>query len=325
MTRTLALVSAFVALTLACSKSSPSTPSTPTPGASVTVSTYVGTLIVPGGGGLGGMLLLTKSSGSTFANRRLTPSWLTTLIDFVQPTLSAQSSSASGTLVTDAGPVVQLSGTFANNTFSLAGGGYSITATVAGTSVMGSGSAPGGVPAQVNAVPPPSGAPPSPSAEGTYRSQFRIDAPYNVRVVRTDTGAVMANCSVTMRIDGTMSIHLSREPSGYTGFMLVSWTERAEGTPSGFGCPPFTVNNFGPFGINYLGPLDSLVFASREVSTQGAFTTTRTQAFVGALTGTTVQGTYWKALHHQGTGSGSPPTNLTEGYQNSSTPMTLIK
>ena len=316
------LACVMVGLTLACS--SPAGP-TRDNSTAATVGTFVGNLTVPGQAELGGLLLLTKSGTSPVASRSLSPRWLAAFVDFVQPTVYAQGA-ATGMLVTDGGPVVSLSGTFGGGMFHMTGGGYTIAASVTGTTITGTGSAPGGATAQVVAVPSPPPTIPTASAEGIYRTAFHIDAPFKFKNVRADNGDVFADCSFTLAIDGNLSLDFSKEGSNYTGFLQTTWSERNVLPGTGFGCPTTSpVSSFGPTGVEYSGPLDPMVFAYVDRGTSGPFSITRTHAFVGTFTGSAFQGRFSISFNMTGLAPGPPAVMHTSGYPSTSISVTLTK
>lgn len=308
----------------ACSGSNPAGPDGGS-GAPV-ISTYVGTLEVPGGAGLGGLLMLKKSSSLAFASRSLPGRWLTTLRDLVEPSLQAQSA-ATGTLVTDAGLVVALTGTFNSTTFSMTGGGYSITASVNGTAVTGSGTAPGGAVAQVASVAPavaPS-VPANPS--GTYTSAVRVNPTWAFKIVRNSDGVVQANCQEPRDVGGNLSIRLSHDVgSTWDGHFLFTWTERPAGAATGFGCAAAgTTSSWGPYGIDYRGAVDTLVFTVVETGVDNGLTIVRTLGFVGVINGNTIQGRFWIGYSAAGVTTGPPAQTVTFGYPVSYANLTLGK
>jgi len=311
--------SAVLAGTMACSKSNPTAPGGGVPAA---LSTFVGTLEVPGGAGLGGLLVLNKSS-SVVASRSAPGRWLSALSDLLQPALLAQSS-ASGTLVTDAGPVVPLTGTFNNSTFRMSGGGYSIMATVNGAAISGSGTAPGSVSAQVMSMPTPVASTNPPNPSGTYTSPFQITPTKTFKLVRNDNGVVMANCQEPRSVDGNLSIRLSTDDGNtWDGHLGASWTERPNGTPTGFGCAAVGGTNSDFYGIDFRGPLDTLVFARVHTQAQNGLTDVTTLGFVGVINNSTIQGRFW--ISYITSGITAAAQTLTIGYPATAVNLTLTK
>jgi len=307
----------------ACSGSSPTGPGG---GATPSVGTYVGTLSVPGDAGLGGLLLLKKNS-SFMAGGPAPGRWLAGLLDLVEPRLLAQSA-ATGTLVTDAGPVVALTGTFNSTTFTMSGGGYSISATVNGATISGTGTAPGGAVAQVENMAPsvPPVLPANPS--GTYRSSFQANPLWTFKIVRADNGVVQANCKEPRNVSGDVSIRLSHDTgSTWDGQLLVTWTERPGGPATGFGCGAAgTTNSFGPFGIDFRGTIDvPLVFVGGETTLQNGFTYVRTLGFVGVVNGNSLDGRFWIGFSRTGNVAGPPAQAWTEGYPVTNVSLSLSK
>ena len=95
--------------------------------------------------GLGGTIQLTAPRNASAGLRSDdTGIGLARMLAWLEPSLRAQASgAATGTLVTTNSDVILLTGTYAAGVFNVTGGGYTITATVTGGVIAGTGTAPG--------------------------------------------------------------------------------------------------------------------------------------------------------------------------------------
>jgi len=293
--RFLGLTVAVAAVAIACGKSTPTGPTgSPSPTIpSVVVNTYVGEL----SGGVNGTLTL-RASSSLASPPGGTRLW-SRLLAWVEPVVAAQGSTASGLLVTSAGEVVTLSGTFSGSTFNVSGGGYSIVAAVAstptGTSISGTATVPGGGTATVTAPPPLSGTSPAPgNPAGTYSGTFQINTTASFVDQRADgTVAPFIDCTYNVSVTGQLTVFIPGVlASGLVQAQLdSSWTERIGSTT----CPASTgLNSLGPVsppaGTAYFeGAAGSLIFGRADQGPgNGGGTITRAESFVGAVSGNTV-------------------------------------
>src|SRR5678815_2884298 len=126
LNRIVGLVCVVGVLAFACSKSTPTSPtgSTGSTGSTTNapiVNTYVAEVSL--GGGVTGTVTL-RASSSLASREPAGISVLSRLLAWVEPTVAAQSATATGLLVTSNGDVISLTGTFSNGTFNVSGFGY---------------------------------------------------------------------------------------------------------------------------------------------------------------------------------------------------------
>ena len=286
------LLVAATVLAVGCGESTPSTPTT----SPSTVNTYVGELNL--GGGVTGIVQLRASSSlASIVLPRV--SVLSRLLSWIEPVVTAQSSTASGLLVTSNGQFVTLSGSFSGGTFTVSGSGWSVSATVAtsNTSITGTVTAPGGATVPVTSPAAPQGTGPAPSNPvGTYVGTFSIVTTGTQINTRVSDNSVVQNCSFSVVINGTLSLRLFNVlANGLVQSELTSsWSEIGTGTVSPT-CGPTAANSWGtiapsPGIIGFEGPASSLVYGrvDRSAGPGGSGTITRPETFVGAVSGTTV-------------------------------------
>lgn len=315
-------------LTTACSQSgSPSSPSSSTSSttsaASSTPNTYVGSLSVGGGSDLGGSLQLTASSGLLSASNadRAMPG-LARVIAWLEPRLHAQSGvPATGMLVTSSGSVVPLSGTYASSVFTVSGGGYSIVASVSGGSITGTGTAPGGLAAVVNApAPAATAAPPPADPSGTYTGTFRIDAVQTFKNTFAN-GNVSTNCRFNIAITGTVVIDVQNKGNGQVYAHLTTTGQESETSRT---CSfPFTGVG-GTAGYDFQGSATNLQFGRAGSGSSGSGTVARTESFSGAIGVGEIVGTISRSFNFT-TPTSTPGETHVEGYPTSSASVRLTR
>ena len=325
--RALPVVAIAVVGFTACGKST-STPTSPTTTtATASPITYLGNLSVSGAANLGGSLQLTASQSATAARiadgRR---GVLSRIHAWVEPTLHAQARvAATGMLITTGGAAVPLSGTFSAGVFSMAGGGYGLTATVSGGGISGSGTAPGGLPTVVSAqAPPPPAVPPPSDPSGTYRGSFRIDT---VLVFRnTFPSGGVSQCTFNLAIIGTLTMDLQNLGSGQVkGHLAANWQETEVSRTCSFA---FTGVGVMTSGIDFQGPVTNLQVGRVESGTgggDGRGTITRTQGFSGVVSGNTILGTVSRSFNFTTPIATNPGETHVEGYPVSSVSVTLTR
>ena len=297
--RILALVCAASVLS-ACGKSSPAGPTPSGPAA----NTYVAELNL--GGGVTGTLTL-RASGSLASLERPGVSVLSRLLAWVEPAVAAQSSTATGLLVTSSGEVISLTGTFSGGTFNVSGFGYSIVATVTststGTSISGTATLPGGGTTTVAPPPPlPVTGPPPANPVGTYAGTFHIQTTMSMENRRVSDSSLELNCTFSVTIDGTLSLRLFNVlENGMTQSELTSgYTENRVPVSCKLGNvqlaavpPSVSSENASPPGVGvwgFEGPASSLTFGwvSQGSNNAGQGVITDVASFVGAVSGSTV-------------------------------------
>lgn len=326
----LCLLLSAAMLTTACSKSgspsspSSSTPSTPSAGSS-TPNTYVGSLSVGGGSDLGGSLQLTASSGLLSASNadRARPG-LARVIAWLEPGLHAQSGvPATGMLVTSSGSVVPLSGTYASSVFTVSGGGYSIVASVSGGSITGTGTAPGGLAAVVNApAPAATAAPPPADPSGTYTGPFRIDAGATFKNTLAN-GTVTVNCRINIAITGTLVIDVENKGNGQVYAHLKTTGQESETSRTcSFGAGGGGTS--GSAGYDFQGSATNLQFGRVSSGTSGSGTIARTESFSGAIGVGEIVGTISRSFNFTSPTS-TPGETHVEGYPTSSASVRLTR
>lgn len=298
--RILALICAVSVLAFACGKSTPTGPTTP----EATVNTYVAEVNL--GGGVTGTLTLRASSSLASLEPGNVPV-LSRLLAWVEPSVAAQSSTASGLLVTSTGEVISLTGTFSNGTFNVSGFGYTIVATVtstsAGTSISGTATVPGGGTAPVTPPPPlPVTSPPPANPVGTYSGTFHIETTMTTENRRVSDNSLELNCIFAITIDGTLSLRLFNVlANGLTQSELTTTRKEVRsptscklGTVALPTVPPSVMaQNISPSGSNtagFEGPASSLVYGRvfQGPNDNGQGVITEVESYVGAVSGNTV-------------------------------------
>lgn len=304
--------------------SSSSTSTMPTAAAAVP-TTYLGALSVAGGSDLGGTLQLKASQGllAEVDTQRARPS-LAQLAGWLVPALLAQSGvSATGTLVTTGGSVVPLTGTYSTNTFNVSGGGYTISATVSGGNIAGTGTAPGGLSAVVSAPAPPAAPTPAPAdPSGTYRASVRIDA---VEIFRNTfaSGSVNTNCTFNLAITGNLTIDVQNAGNGQVGAHLTSTWQEAETSRTcafGFTAPGILTAR----ALDFQGSATNIQMGAAESGPSGQGTVVRTQGFSGAIGTGQIVGTISRSFNFT-TSTSNPGEVHVEAYPTSSTTVTLTR
>lgn len=310
--------------TTAPSSSSTSTTTTPTSTATVP-TTYLGALSVAGGSDLGGTLQLKASQGllAEAHIERALPS-LAQVGAWLVPALQAQSGvSATGTLVTTGGSVVPLTGTYSTGTFNVSGGGYTISATVSGGNIAGTGTAPGGLSAVVSAPTPAAAPTPAPAdPSGTYRGSVRIDA---VEIFRNTfaSGAVNTNCTFNLAITGNLTIEVQNVGNGQVGAHLTStWQEAETSRSCAFAfTPPGTL---AARALDFQGSATNIQMGATESGAAGQGTLVRTQGFSGAIGTGQIVGTISRSFNFT-TPTSNPGEVHVEAYPTSSATVTLTR
>jgi len=296
--RILGLVSVVCLLVvLACGKSS--SPTGPTGSTSTgIVNTYVGTVDL--GGGVTGTLQLRASSSLASLKPDGVAMW-SRLLEWVEPTVAAQGSTASGLLFTSNGDVIPLTGTFSNGSFNVSGSGFTIVAAVANTSISGTVTGPG-VSAPVLPPPaPPVTTPPPANPVGTYTGTFHIETTMTFVNRRVSDNSLELNCTFAVTTNGSLSLRLFNVlANGNTQSELtVSYSEGRIPTSCKNGdvklstVPPSvsseSVNpTWAPIGFE--GPASSLFYghSTRLPNGAGQGLITEAETFSGAVSGSTV-------------------------------------
>ena len=289
------------ALSFACGKSG-SSPTGPTTSTAI-VNTYVAEVSL--GGGATGTLTL-RASGSLASLEPSRVPVLSRLLAWVEPAVAAQSSTASGFLVTSNSDVISLSGTFSGGTFNVSGGGYTIVAAVTntstGTSISGTATVPGGGSAAVTPPPPlPVTSPPAANPVGTYSGTFHIETTMSYDNRRVSDNSLELNCIFGVTTDGTLSLRLFNVlPSGLVQSELTTqWSESRRplscrlGTVALSAIPPsVSSENVSPAAgvIGFEGSASSLVYGrvTQGPNNGGQGLITEVESYVGAVSGTTV-------------------------------------
>lgn len=296
--RSVALLCVVSLSAMACGGSSPTGPAGPATSGSVDNNTYVAEMALPGGAT--GMLTLRASSSLALHEPAEIPV-LSRLLEWLEPAVAAQSSPASGLLVTSTGQSISLSGTFSGGTFNVSGAGYTIVATVtntpAGTSISGTAMVPGGGTVPVTAPAPLPVTGPSPANPvGTYAGTFHIETQGTQINRRASDNVVVQDCSFNVVIDGTLSLRLFNVLSNglVQSELTSSWTESGAGTVSPT-CGTGPANSWGTISPGqglaaFEGPPSSLVYghAGPGPNPPAAGTITRAETYLGAVSGNTV-------------------------------------
>jgi len=261
--------------------------------------TFTARLNVPGADSLGGMFRLTTIVSSALSDARAIGTPLLAAMLFPSPkVLFAQSNAgeATGSLTTNTGTVVPLSGTYSGSSFQVTGGGYAITASVSSTGTLtGSGTAPGGSTGAVAPLDTTATAPPPSNATGSYYGTFDMTTTLRSRNT-TAGGALIGTCSFPVRITGNLVMNVTQVSSQspqVTGHLDITWNEQRSGQGS---CPPFTFNQNDYHGIDFDGVVTGLNPARVATYAAGpgnAGKVTRTQGFSGTVSGNTVVGTVY--------------------------------
>lgn len=337
--RLVGLICAVSLVACACGKS---TPTGPTGSTGSTPNTYVAELTLASG--VTGTLTLRASSSLASREPRDIPVW-SRLLAWVEPAVAAQSSTATGLLVTSDGVVVTLSGTFNNGTFNVSGGGYTIvaavTSTSTGTSISGTATVPGGGTAAVTPpamLPGTSPAPANPA--GTYSGTFHIETTASYVNRRVSDNSLELNCTFSVTVDGNLKVTIPGvPPSGLVQAQLDStWTETQVPVSCRLGdvllaaVPPSVLPSTvspGPGVAYFEGSASSLVFghADRGPNQNGQGTITRVENYVGAFSGSTVVMRVSRSFQfvNQFTSTTSGPLTHVSGYPTVSALTTLTK
>jgi hypothetical protein len=303
------------------------------------VNTYLADVSLPGGV-TGNVQLKASSSLSTSLATGHVPV-VSRLLAWIEPSVAAQSSSATGILVTSDGQVIPLTGTFSGGTFNVTGAGFTIVASVTTTStsttITGTVTVPGGasVPLTTPAPIPVTGPPPA-DPRGTYTGTYRIVTTGTAVNRRVSDNSVEQNCIYNVVIDGTLSLRLFNVLSnGLTQSELtVNSTETGTGSVSPT-CGPGTASSWGAnlalsgtFGFE--GPPTSLLYGYVNRSAGGGSgqgTVTRAESFLGAVSGSTVIIKVARSFQfvNSFTSSISGPINSVMGYPTVAVTVTLTK
>jgi len=209
--------------------------------------------------------------------------------------------------------------------FNVTGGGYTITAAVSGAGALtGTGTAPGGLSADVAAAQPPAASQPVPAnPAGTYTGSFRIDTVEKYSETNPNQSVPFFTCTVDVAITGTLKLIVTNTGNGQVnGDLASAWTEKPGATNCGFGFATVSQTS----GLDYDGPPTNLQFGRTESGLDGFETVTRVHGFSGVISGNTVIGTMFLSLsvtgkNHQGAG----PGNVSTGWPTVSTSVTLTK
>lgn len=319
------MIALSATLNAACGKSGSPTAPNGTTAAATGPNTYLGTLNVAGTADLGGVIQLKASQSSLAMHRSSAEKLLSRLVALVEPSLQAQSVSATGSLITNSGSVVLLTGTFAANVFSMTGGGYAISATVGGGgSVSGTGTAPGGQPVVVNApTPPPATTPPPADPSGTYTAPFRIDA---VQIFKNTfaNGNVNTNCTFNVAIAGTLTIDVTNKGSGQVrAHLAASWVETTTPRSCPFQGSTLSLTS----GLDFQGAATNLQFGrinSGPGGSNNAGTVTRAETFSGAISGSSIVGTVSRSFNFTTTTTNPGETHVSS-YPNTGSSVTLTR
>lgn len=265
---------------------------------------FVGVLSVPGADSLGGVFHLTTvvSTASAAAPSEVGTAFARVL-DWVVPPLWAQATSGAvtGTLTTNGGIAVPLSGTYSGSSFNVTGSGYEITANATSTGALsGTGTAPGGATATVQPISVPVTAPPPSNPTGTYKGTFEMFTVLKSRNVDLN-GQPKGACQLPLRVAGDLTMHVSAIGGDQVeGHLDVNWREHSSGIGT---CPAFfTHNHTDYFGIDFggtstmLNPVRSDTYAAGPTNSG---TLVRSVGFTGAVSGNTVVGTLFITMNFQ--------------------------
>jgi hypothetical protein len=249
---------------------------------------------------------------------------LARVVAWLEPGLHAQSGvPAAGTLVTTGGSVVPLSGTYGGGVFTVSGGGYAIVASVSGGSITGSGTAPGGLAAVVNApAPAATAAPPPADPSGTYTGPFRIDAVQTFRNTLSN-GTVTVNCRFNIAITGTLVIDVQNKGNGQVQAHLATTGQESE-TSRTCSFPPGAGGISGSAGYDFQGSATNLQFGRAGSGPAGSGTVARVESFSGAIGAGEIVGTISRSFNFTGTTS-TPGETHVEGYPTSSASVRLTR
>jgi hypothetical protein len=332
--RVFGLICTVSLLAAACGKSTPTSPSGSNNSTGI-INTYVAELNLPGG--VTGTLQLRASTSLGSLQPRNEP-MLARLLAWIEPAVAAQSSSATGLLVTSSGTMVPLSGTYSNGTFNVSGAGYTIVAQVAstptGTSISGTATVPGGgsVPVTAPAPLPVTGPPPA-NPVGTYVGTYQIVTTGSLINRRISDNNVEQNCVFNVVINGSLSLRLFNVlPNGLTQSELTSsWTESATANVSPT-CGVGPANSWGTIspgsGIaGFEGPATSLVYGHAGSIAMGQGTNTRAEAYLGTVSGDTVVMKVSRSFQFASsfTSVTAGPITSVMGYPTASVTTTLTK
>jgi hypothetical protein len=334
--RRVAPICAVGLLAFACGKSdSPTNPTTSGP----IVNTYLADVSLPGGV-TGTVQLKASSSLSTSLAPRDVPV-VSRILAWIEPSVAAQGSSASGIFVMSDGQVIPLSGTFSGGTFNVSGAGFTIVASVATTStsttITGTVTIPGGgsVPLTTPApIPVTSPAPSDP--RGTYTGTYQIVTPGSLVNRRVSDNSVEQNCMFNVVITGTLSLRLFNVlGNGLTQSELtVNSTESGTGSTSNT-CGAAAASSWGTnlalsgtFGFE--GPPTTLLYGYVNRGPGGGSgqgTVTRVESFLGAVSGNTVVMKVSRSFQflNSFTSTINGPINSVMGYPTVGVTVTLTK
>jgi len=308
---------AVVIVIVGCGKN-PAAPSN-----SASANTFIGVVSAPGGAG-GTIQLRAASSLSSLAPGGRT-SLFARVLSLLEPVVQAQSSTASGIFIGESGQVASLSGSFSGNTFNVSGGGFSVTATVVGTSLAGTAILPGGLSAAVTAVPPVSAPNPPPAvAAGFYDGSYQINADATYRNTLPSDGSLLIQCTYQAVAVGNITLQITDRPNGQVDSELsYSWTE----TEGGRTCPFVVISSPispGPGVMHYLGPPTTLTFGRVDQGPNGTGYVIRSETFVGTVSGNTVVGRVSRSFQFTNSVA-SPPRNHISWYPAVSADVVLVK
>jgi len=319
----MALLAVFVAtVVLAPGCHNPAAPA----GSSNGTNTYLAVLTVSAASNLGGAIQLSVPRTAVHVLRRDKNTILTRALALVAPIVHAQAgATVTGTLVTNIGKVIELTGTYSGGVFSMTGGGYTITATLTGdAAINGTGTAPGDLPAGLVATPPPAAPQPVPAnPAGTYNGSFHIDTVQNYSVTHPNQSVPYFTCTVNKAITGTLKLVVTNTTNGHVnGDLSSNWTETPGTTTCGFGFASVSRNT----GFDYDGPPTNLQFGLAETGQDGPDHLTRVQGFSGVVSGNTVIGVVSRSFYSTGKNQvGAGPDDVVQGWPTATTAVTLTK
>ncbi len=283
----IAYVVAAILATSACSGGETTGPGAPL------VKTFSGELVVSGSDELSGTFVVSTSTNGAVVLRRRNQILSTVAATVVKPLFAQAPEQVSGTLFTNGGNAVTLTGTVTNNSLALTGGSYTITGTAgAGGAVSGTGTAPGGLSAIVNApiVLATSSMPSNPT--GTYFTAFTMSG-FIKHETQNDFYQVIASCAKPLKIDGTLYLNISKRSDGRLDAHIdIRWTESS--LPGG-SCPlGYSHSHTEYFGIDFTGDASNYLQAHRTHTVGSISSPTgknmRGAIFLASFSGSTIKG-----------------------------------
>ena len=202
-------------------------------------------------------------------------------------------------------------------------GGAGGTRPAAGGSITGTGTAPGGLAAVVNApAPAATTAPPPADPSGTYTGTFRIDTVQTFKNTYAN-GNVNTNCRFNIAITGTLVIDVENKGNGQVYAHLKttgqeSETSRTCSFPSGVGAI------VGPAGYDFQGSATNLQFGRAGSGAVGLGTVSRAESFSGAIGVGEIVGMISRSFNFT-TATAVPGETHVEGYPTSSASVRLTR